>query len=101
MQTNPTQPIQLGVDRAELDRQIAELQRDVASEAERDLHFPTAGRSLANADSECRRCSLAHNGNACRRSCSSRCAAATEPHWGQKGRPAGAALTGLAFRIYG
>jgi Methyltransferase domain len=47
MQTNPTHPIQRGVDREELDRQIAEMYRDVANEAERDLHFPT-GRPLAD-----------------------------------------------------
>jgi arsenite methyltransferase len=37
-----------GVDPAELDRHIAEMYRDVANEATRDLHFPT-GRPLADA----------------------------------------------------
>ena len=36
------------VDREELDRHITELYRDVASAADRDLHFPT-GRLLAEA----------------------------------------------------
>ena len=49
MQTDPTYPIQPtheGVDPEELDRHIADMYRDVANEAVRDLHFPT-GRSLA------------------------------------------------------
>jgi arsenite methyltransferase len=51
MQTYPTYPIKPthpGVDPAELDRHIAEMYRDVANEAARDLHFPT-GRPLAEA----------------------------------------------------
>jgi arsenite methyltransferase len=52
MQTHPTHPINRahapGVDPAELDRHIAEMYRDVANEAGRELHFPT-GRSLAEA----------------------------------------------------
>ena len=52
MQTHPTHPITRahtpGVDPEELDRHIAEMYRDVANEAGRDLHFPT-GRSLAEA----------------------------------------------------
>ena len=51
MQTHPTHPINQptrGVDPEELDRHIAEMYRDVANEAERDLHFPT-GRPLAEA----------------------------------------------------
>ena len=49
MQTDPTYPIQPthpGVDPEKLDRHIAEMYRDVANGAVRDLHFPT-GRSLA------------------------------------------------------
>ena len=48
MQTNTTFPIGAGVDPQELDRHIAEMYRDVANEAARDLHFPT-GRPLAEA----------------------------------------------------
>lgn len=48
MQTNTTFPIGGGVDPQELDRHIAEMYRDVANEAGRDLHFPT-GRPLAEA----------------------------------------------------
>jgi arsenite methyltransferase len=48
MQTNPTYQIDRGVDPEELDRHIAEMYRDVANEAGRDLHFPI-GRSLAEA----------------------------------------------------
>jgi SAM-dependent methyltransferase len=48
MQTNTTFPIAGSVDRRELDRHIAEMYRDVANEAGRDLHFPT-GRALAEA----------------------------------------------------
>jgi arsenite methyltransferase len=45
MHTNPTDPTG-PVDPDELDRQIADLYRDVANEAGRHLHFPT-GRPLA------------------------------------------------------
>src|ERR671910_456436 len=48
MQTNTTSPIGGGVDPQELARHIAEMYRDVANEAARDLHFPT-GRPLAEA----------------------------------------------------
>ena len=48
MQTNTTFPIGGGVDPQELDRHVAEMYRDVANEAARDLHFPT-GRPLAEA----------------------------------------------------
>ena len=48
MQTNPTYSPVTRVDREELDRQIADMYRDVANEAARDLHFPT-GRPLAEA----------------------------------------------------
>jgi arsenite methyltransferase len=48
MQTNTTGPTAVGVDREELDRHIAQMYRDVANEAGRDLHFPT-GRPLAEA----------------------------------------------------
>ena len=48
MHTNPTAPTTVRVDRDELDRHIAEMYRDVANEAGRDLHFPT-GRPLAEA----------------------------------------------------
>ena len=51
MQTHPTHPINPtypGVDPEELARHIAEMYRDVANEAGRDLHFPT-GRPLAEA----------------------------------------------------
>jgi arsenite methyltransferase len=48
MQTNPTHPIDRGVDPEELDRHIAEMYRDVANKIDRDLHFPT-GRPLADA----------------------------------------------------
>jgi arsenite methyltransferase len=46
MQTNTTYPTPGDVDREQLDRQIAEIYREVANEAGRDLHFPT-GRPLA------------------------------------------------------
>ncbi len=46
MQTNTTSPAVGGVDPEELERRIAEMYRDVANEAGRDLHFPT-GRPLA------------------------------------------------------
>ena len=46
MQTNTTSAIPGRVDPEELDRHIAEMYRDVANEAARDLHFPT-GRPLA------------------------------------------------------
>ncbi len=42
----PAQPKPPGVDPEELARHIAEMYRDVANEAGRDLHFPT-GRPLA------------------------------------------------------
>jgi SAM-dependent methyltransferase len=48
MQTNSTYPTRDAVDPKELDRHIAEMYRDVANEAGRDLHFPT-GRPLAEA----------------------------------------------------
>ena len=48
MHTNTTVPIGGGVDPQALDRHIAEMYRDVANEASRDLHFPT-GRPLAEA----------------------------------------------------
>ena len=48
MQTNTTYTVAEGVDPEELDRHIAEMYRDVANEAGRDLHFPT-GRPLAEA----------------------------------------------------
>jgi arsenite methyltransferase len=48
MRSNTTGPTAVGVDREELDRHIAEMYRDVANEAGRDLHFPT-GRPLAEA----------------------------------------------------
>jgi len=48
MHTNTTVPIGGGVDPQALDRHIAEMYRDVANEAGRDLHFPT-GRRLAEA----------------------------------------------------
>ena len=48
MQTHPTHPVQRDVDPEELDRQIADMYRDVANGVETDLHFPT-GRSLAEA----------------------------------------------------
>ena len=48
MQAQPTHPIGPGVDLAELDRQIAEMYREVANDAARGLHFPT-GRTLAEA----------------------------------------------------
>ncbi|MGZ6641708.1 MAG: methyltransferase domain-containing protein [Solirubrobacteraceae bacterium] len=48
MQTNTTHPTAGGVDPKELDRHIAEMYRDVANDAHRDLHFPT-GRPLAEA----------------------------------------------------
>jgi ubiquinone/menaquinone biosynthesis C-methylase UbiE len=47
MQTNPN-PTHTGVDLDELDRRIAEMYRDVANGADRDLHFPI-GRPLAEA----------------------------------------------------
>jgi arsenite methyltransferase len=43
-----TPPIRTGVDAQELDRQIAAMYRAVATEADRELHFPT-GRPLAEA----------------------------------------------------
>ena len=46
MHTNTTCTTPGDVDPEELDRQIAEMYRDVANEAARDLHFP-AGRPLA------------------------------------------------------
>jgi SAM-dependent methyltransferase len=48
MTTNTTFPAPGGVDPQELERHIAEMYRDVANEAARDLHFPT-GRPLAEA----------------------------------------------------
>src|SRR6266576_1855313 len=48
MQIDTTLPAASGVDPQELDRHIAEMYRDVANEARRDLHFPT-GRPLAEA----------------------------------------------------
>ena len=48
MHMNITYPTPGGVDPVELDRHIAEMYRDVANEAGRDLHFPT-GRPLAEA----------------------------------------------------
>jgi arsenite methyltransferase len=46
MHTDTTAPTAEGVDRVALDRHIAEMYRDVANQAGRDLHFPT-GRPLA------------------------------------------------------
>src|SRR3954454_3152939 len=46
MQTNTADPTAGGVNPEELDRHIAEIYRDVANEARRELHFPT-GRPLA------------------------------------------------------
>ncbi len=48
MHTNTTHPTPRAVDPEELDRHIAQMYRDVANEAGRDLHFPT-GRRLAEA----------------------------------------------------
>jgi arsenite methyltransferase len=48
MQTNSTYLPAGGVDPGELDRHIAEMYREVANEAGRELHFPT-GRPLAEA----------------------------------------------------
>ena len=48
MHTNTTYRTAGGVDPEELDRHIAQMYRDVANEAGRDLHFPT-GRPLAEA----------------------------------------------------
>jgi arsenite methyltransferase len=48
MHMNATYPTPGGVDPEELDRHLAEMYRDVANEAGRDLHFPT-GRLLAQA----------------------------------------------------
>jgi arsenite methyltransferase len=48
MKTNTTLPGPGGVDPQELDSHIAEMYREVANEAGRDLHFPT-GRLLAEA----------------------------------------------------
>jgi hypothetical protein len=48
MQTDPKHPMRRRVDPHELDRHIAEMYRDVAKGAVRDLHFPT-GRGLAEA----------------------------------------------------
>jgi hypothetical protein len=41
MQTNFKYSLQAGVDPEELDRQIADMFRDVANEPAEDLHFPT------------------------------------------------------------
>src|SRR6185312_12639716 len=46
MHTDTTGTTAVGVDREALDRHIAEMYRDVANQADRDLHFPT-GRALA------------------------------------------------------
>jgi len=48
MQTQPTHPIDRGVDPEELDHRIAGMYRDVANGAGRELHFPV-GRPLAEA----------------------------------------------------
>ena len=48
MQITTTDPARRSVEPKELDRHIAEMYRDVANEAGRDLHFPT-GRPLAEA----------------------------------------------------
>ena len=48
MHTDTTGPIAVGVDREELDRHIAEMYRDVANHADRELHFPI-GRPVAEA----------------------------------------------------
>jgi arsenite methyltransferase len=48
MHTNATYPTPRGVDPEELDQHIADMYRDVANGAGRDLHFPT-GRPLAEA----------------------------------------------------
>ena len=48
MQTHATHPVQRGVHPKELDRQNAEMYRDVANGVETDLHFPTR-RPLAEA----------------------------------------------------
>ena len=48
MQTHTTYSSAAGVDPEELERQIADMYRDVANEARGDLHFPT-GRPLAEA----------------------------------------------------
>ena len=48
MHTKTTHPTPEGADPEELDRQIAQIYREVANDADRDLHFPT-GRSLAEA----------------------------------------------------
>ena len=48
MQTRPTRPLNVGVDPEELDRHITQMYRDVANEADRELHFPT-GRPVAEA----------------------------------------------------
>ena len=48
MHTNTTHSTPEGADPEELDRQIAQMYRDVANGADRDLHFPT-GRPLAEA----------------------------------------------------
>jgi SAM-dependent methyltransferase len=48
VQTDPTHPINGGVDPEELARHIEEMYRDVANEVGRDLHFPI-GRPLAEA----------------------------------------------------
>ena len=48
MQTNTTYAAPGGMDPLELDRHIAEMYREVANEARRDLHFPT-GRPLDEA----------------------------------------------------
>jgi arsenite methyltransferase len=46
MQTQPTRPIDRGVDPDKLDRHIAQIYRDVANGDVHDLHFPT-GRRVA------------------------------------------------------
>jgi SAM-dependent methyltransferase len=48
MQTYPAHPVQGSVDPEELDRQIADMYRDVANGVKTDLHFPI-GRPLAEA----------------------------------------------------
>ncbi|MGN6870599.1 MAG: methyltransferase domain-containing protein [Solirubrobacteraceae bacterium] len=48
MQTQPTHPINVGVDPEELDRHITQMYRDVANEVHRELHFPI-GRPVAEA----------------------------------------------------
>ena len=48
MHTKTTHPTPEGADPEELDRHIAQMYREVANDADRDLHFPT-GRPLAEA----------------------------------------------------